>query len=222
VLLLSALAGLAPAACVPLNAQSASSRAQLVNDLADRLDQAGEQTYHAVYRLPQGATASISQAPGSSRTAYVHPGGRLVLTPQLTGDCRISGTVTACTLTPPPSPGSDPPGALLGGLTAHGLIPPSMVISLLAAAALDPGAVVTTHDTTLAGENATCVQVKGVQRAAATEFEVCVTTGGLMGSFTGVVNGAPIEVSLDRYEQTLPADAFDLPPGARIADRRPK
>ena len=93
---------------------------------------------------------------------------------------------------------------------------------LLTATALDSGALVTTRDTTVAGENATCVRVSGAQRAAASEFEVCVTTDGLLGSFTGQVSGSQIDASLDRYDPDVAADAFDLPAGARVVDHRPR
>ena len=209
--------------CVAVNTtQPGGGRAQLVNDLAGRLDRSGSLTYTAVYRLPQGATGTILQAQDPGRAAYSYPGGKLSLTPQQLADCRTEGAVTTCTLTPPPSPGSDPATALIGQIADRGLIPPQLVIGLLTAAAVDTQAVVTTRDTTIAGENATCVQVSGVQNASASSFEVCVTTGGLLGSFTGLVGGTEIDVSLDRYDPSVQPDAFDLPPGARIVDKRPK
>jgi hypothetical protein len=218
-----AVAATALSGCVAVNTtQPGGGRAQLVNDLAGRLDRSGTLTYTAVYRLPQGATGTISQAQDPGRAAYVYPGGKLSLTPQQLADCRTDGTVTTCTLTPPPSPGSDPATALISEIAGRGLVPPQLVIGLLTAAAVDPQAVVTTRDTTIAGENATCVQVTGVQNAKASSFEVCVTTGGLLGSFTGLVNGTRIDVSLDRYDPSVQPDAFDLPPGARIVDKRPK
>src|SRR2546423_1466839 len=112
--------------------------------------------------------------------------------------------------------------ARVGQTADGGVIPPQLVIGLLTAAAVDTQAVVTTRDTTIAGENATCVQVSGVQNAKASSFEVCVTTGGLLGSFTGLVSGTQIDVRLDRFDPTVAPDAFDLPPGARIVDKRPK
>jgi hypothetical protein len=217
------LASTALGGCVAVNTtQPGGGRAQWVSDLASRLDRSGTLTYTAVYSLPQGATASISQAQDPGRAAYVYPGGMLSLTPQQLADCRTAASVTTCTLTPPPSPGSDPATALIAQIAGRGLMATQMVIVLLTAAAVDTQAVVTTSDTTIAGENATCVKVTGVANAAASEFEVCVTTDGLLGSFTGRVNGAEIDVSLDRYDPTVAPDAFDLPPGARIVDQRPK
>jgi hypothetical protein len=208
--------------CVAITAaQPGGGRTQLVSDLAGRLNRSGSLTFTAVYRLPQGATATIAQTTQPSRAAYTYPGGKLVLTPDETADCRAQGGATTCTLTQPPSPGTDPGTALLDGMATHGLIPPSMVVGLLTAAALEPDAVVTTHDTTVAGENATCVHIKGVQNAAASEFDACVTTDGLLGSFSGAVSGAEVDISLERYDPTVAPSAFDLPAGARVVDRRP-
>src|SRR5947207_13671297 len=146
--------------CVAVNAgQPGDGRAQLVADLAGRLGQSGTLTYTAVYRLPQGATATVVQAPNPGRAAYVYPGGRLAITPQYLADCR-AGT---CTLTPPPSPGTDPATALIAEIADRGLIAPDMVVGLLTAVGLDSNAVVTTRDTTIAGENATSVKAYGDQ-----------------------------------------------------------
>ena len=209
--------------CVAVSgAQPDGGRAQLVSDLASRLTRSGTLTYTAVYRLPQGASATIAQDRNPNRDAYTYPGGKLVLTPDSTADCRTTGPSTVCTLTAPPSPDADPAGSLVTEIATRGLIPPIMVIGLLTAAALESGAVVTADDTTIAGENATCVHIKGMQNAAASAFDVCVTTDGLLGSFSGTVSGAQVDVSLDRYDQTVTPTAFDLPAGARIVDQRPR
>ena len=85
-----------------------------------------------------------------------------------------------------------------------------------------PDAVVYESRCTVAGENATCLQVKGVEHAPAPNFEVCVTAGGLLGSFTGLVNATSVDITLDRYDRTVAPDAFNLPAGARVTDNRPK
>lgn len=199
-----------------------AGRAELVSDLAGRLGQAGALTYTATYRLRQGDSATVAQAGNPGRAAYTYPGGKLVLTPEETADCRTQGSTVGCTLTPPPSPATDLGTGLAGELSGQGFVPPAMVIALLTAAALEPEAVVTTHDTTIAGENATCVDIKGVPNAGVTQFDVCVTTDGLLGSFSGMVSGVQVDLSLDRYDQTVAPDAFDLPAGAHIVDQRPK
>src|SRR3954447_10789678 len=58
-----AVAATALSGCVAVNTtQPGGGRVQLVNDLASRLDRSATLTYTAVYRLPQGATGTISQA----------------------------------------------------------------------------------------------------------------------------------------------------------------
>jgi len=207
--------------CVAVSATDpGTGRVQLVSALADRLERAGSLTYTAVYRLPQGVTATIAQAQNPARAAYGYPGGKLILTPTATSDCRTRDRVRTCTLTAPPAPGGDPAGAVVGAIAVQGLIAPAVVVGLLTAAALDGDALVTTHDTTLAGQNATCVDIQGAREAAAPEFEVCVTSEGVLASFAGTVAGAQVDIHLDRYDQTVAPDAFDLPSGATIVDHR--
>jgi len=209
--------------CVAVNSgQPGDSRAQLVGDLAGRLGQSGALTYTAVYRLPQGATATVAQAQNPGRAAYTYPGGKLAITPQYLADCRTGTLFTTCTLTPPPSPGTDPAAALVGEIADRGLIAPEMVIGLLTSVGLDTAAVVTTRDTTIAGENATCLQVTGAQVAFSPAIVVSRVVTTALGSFTGVVSDTSVDVTLDQYEPTVRPDAFDLPAGAKVTDRRPK
>jgi hypothetical protein len=209
--------------CVAVNSgQPGAGRAKLVSDLAARLTRAGGQTYTATYRLGRGDSGTIAQVANPSRVAYTYPGGKLILTPEQAADCRGQGGLLTCTLTPPPSPTTDLGAMRTAELAARGFVPPGMAVALLTAAALEPDAVVTTHDTTIAGENATCVDIKGVPNAAAAQFDVCVTTDGLLGSFSGLVSGVQVDLSLDRYEQTVAPGAFDLPAGATVVDQRPK
>src|SRR5262245_847578 len=128
-----------------------SDRNRLMGDLANRLSRSGRMTYTAVYTMPGGDQATIAQAQAPPRIAYTYPGGSLILTPELAADCR-AGT---CTLTTPPSVGTDPAAALHNALRSGGLVSPTLVASLLTAAALDTNVVIGQHDTTIAGENAT-------------------------------------------------------------------
>lgn len=200
--------------------QGVSSRTQLVNDLADRLSNVNSLTYTAVYHLPGGASGTIAQAQQPARAAYTYPGGKVVLSPQYTADCTTTRGTTTCTLTPAPSPSSQPTTTLLALIGGRGLIAPGTVVGLLAAAALDNNTVVDQHDTTIAGEHATCVDVSGVANAPASAFSVCITTDGLLGSFTGTVSGTRIEVTLDQASQSVAENAFDLPAHAKIIDKR--
>ena len=45
-----------------------------------------------------------------------------------------------------------------------------------------------------------------------------MTTDGLLGSFTGTVGTANVDIALDHYLLTVTSDAFALPPGAKTAN----
>jgi hypothetical protein len=219
------LAGAAwvPAGCTSTgDGRRLSSRAQLADDLTDRMTAAGLLTYTATYSLPHGASATIAQAQDPVRVAYSYPDGKLVLTPDRTADCRTRAGATTCTQSGPPSPPGDPTATLLSRIDGRGLISPALVITLLDAVALDGDSVLTQHDTTLSGEHATCVDVHDLSDAPASAFTACVTTGGLLASFDGTVDGDPIEVTLDHYQTTVAPDAFALPAGARLVPGQPK
>jgi hypothetical protein len=202
------------------DAQQVTGRSRLVSDLATRLAHSGTLTYTATYRMPGGTRATLAQAQVPARAAYTYAGGKLVLTSAATADCRVQGVAATCTLAPPPSPGADPAAALISEIDNLRVMAPSMVIGLLTAAALDADASISQHDTTIVGQNATCANVQGLVNAAATEFTACITSDGLLGSFTGKINGSQVDISLDRYETTVAADTFDLPAGAKVVDKR--
>lgn len=204
------------------NAQQVIDRADLVNDLAARLDRSSELTYSAEYQLSGGNLAVIAQAQEPPRASYTYPGGKLTITAEATAACATANGATSCTLSLPSSPNTKPAASLFADAGRRGLATPTVVIGLLTAAALDTESVIKQHDTTIAGQHATCVDVQNVKNAAASEFDACITTDGVLGSFTGVVNGSPIDLSMTRYRWTVDADAFDLPAGAKVVDRRPE
>jgi hypothetical protein len=222
-LVLVAVAGLVLAAgCDTLNnAQRAIGRADLVNDLATRMDRAAALTYVAEYQLPGGNTATIAQAQQPPRAAYLYPGGRVTVTRDAIAECADVGSKVTCTLTPPPTVTARPAASLFSDAGRHGLVAPSVVIGLLTAAALDADAVIQQHDTTVAGQHVTCVTVEQVDNSSAANFDACVTAEGVLGSFRGVVNGSAREITLINYRESADADAFKLPSGATIVDRRP-
>jgi hypothetical protein len=218
-ILAAALAATPAAACGSAgDAQQILDRARLVNDLADRLTKANELTYTADYLLSDGGTATIAQAQQPRRVAVRYPGGAFLVTPGRVADCRTAGAATTCTLTAPPSPSSD---ALQVTIRDSALIAPAQVVGLLTAASLSSNTVVDEHDTTIGGEHATCVAVTGVENATASAFTACITAAGVLGSFSGTVGGTRLDVSLTRLQDTIAADAFELPTGAKIVDHRP-
>ncbi|MEV0727850.1 hypothetical protein [Polymorphospora sp. NPDC050346] len=191
-------------------------RAELVNDLAARLDRSTELTYSADYQIAGGQTASIVQAQKPVRAAYTYPGGKLTVTDEATVIC-VTEDRTTCTITPPPSPSAKPAITVFQNAGNQGLVTPTMVINMLTTAALDPDAVIEQTDTTVAGRHATCVKVGEV---AASDFTACVTTEGVLGSFRGVVEGKPVELAMSRLRDAVAPDAFEVPAEATVVDRR--
>ncbi|MEV4757427.1 hypothetical protein AB0J86_20240 [Micromonospora sp. NPDC049559] len=195
-------------------------RADLVNDLAARLDRAGELTYWAEYQLPGGQSAAIAQAQKPLRAAYTYPGGKLTVTADSTAECDTAAAKPTCTLNPPPSPSTRPSVTVFASANKRGLVTPPVVIGLLTAAALDPSAVIEQQDTTVAGRHATCVQVDGLANAPTSSFNACVTTEGALGRFRGVLDGKEADLALSRYRTEVDSGVFDLPSGAGVIDRR--
>ncbi|MFC6019481.1 hypothetical protein ACFP2T_25140 [Plantactinospora solaniradicis] len=197
------------------------SRADLVNDLAARLDRSNELTYSADYQLPGGKSASISQSQDPLRAAYAYPGGMLTVTSDATTACDTTGKKPTCTVTAPPATNTKPAIAVFTDMNKRGLVTPPVVIGLLTAAAIDPDAVIRQHDTTVAGRHATCVEVEQLSDAPTARFDACIISEGALGSFTGVLDGKELDVALSRYRDVVEGSAFDLPPGAGVVDRRP-
>lgn len=217
VLAASVIASLTVTGCQALDdAGQALGRADLVNDLAARMDRALEQTWAADYQLTGGQTASIAQTEDPLRSAYTWPAGKITVTQEALTRCATAGGRTSCTVLPPVLTAGKPSVVVYTEVGKHGLITPPAVIRLLTQAALDPAATIIQSDTTLAGHHATCVDVTG----AGDHFTACVTTEGVLGSFTGTLQGKPAELALTRYAETVDAAAFDVPPGAGVVDRR--
>jgi len=212
--------GLLAAGCDTLDGvPRAGEPRSLAGDLATRLEATDARTYTAVYQITGGGQATAAKAVDPSRVAYTYPGGKLIMSPAELIDCRTSGTATRCTVTPVASPDPGPDPALFAELIKHGMVPPPVVVGLLNATALDPDAEVAQRDTTVAGQHATCVSVAGVDNAAASTFEVCVTTDGVLGSFIGVVHGTQVELALTQYQGSVAEDAFAPPANATIVRR---
>lgn len=195
-------------------------RADLINDLAARLDNAGELTYAADYQLTGGESASIVQTQKPRRAAYIYPGGKLTVSAEATTDCEIDGAKPKCVLQPPPTQLNKPSVTVFASAKQHGLVTPPVVVGLLTTAALDPDIVIEQTDTTIAGRHATCVRVVGGTDPEVPTFDACVTTEGALGRFTGTLDGRQVDMALSRYRTEVDAGAFALPAGAGIVDRR--
>ncbi|TDC78093.1 hypothetical protein E1193_21295 [Micromonospora sp. KC606] len=218
VLTVSVIASLSVTGCQGLaDTGRVLGRSDLVNDLAARLDGALSETWAADYQLGGGRTASIAQTQEPLRSTYTWPAGKITVTPEAVTQCETAGGRTACTVLPPAVTAGKPSVLLYAEAKKRGLVTPPAVMGLLTDAALDPDAVITQSDTTVAGHHATCVDVR---RSTGT-FHTCVTSDGVLGSFTGTLDGRSAEVTLSRFSTAVDATAFELPAGAGVVDRRP-
>jgi hypothetical protein len=202
--------------CGGLPAASAQGIAgnNLVTEMVAQLTASADLTYTAAYQLPGGRSGTLTQAQKPLRQGYDHPGGRLVLTEDAVIDCRSK----ACTLTRPTATGLLPPA--LTTVQSSGLVPPAVVIQLLNAAALDQAITVLPRDTTIAGHHATCLDLTGIDDAAARDFSTCVTNDGVLGSFEGTISGTSADMTMTEYEPAARYTSFTPPPGATTTDRR--
>jgi hypothetical protein len=80
------------------------------------------------------------------------------------------------------------------------------VASWLAATAVDPSASTDFSDTTLAGELADCVDVRGAEASPVGAFAVCVTTVGVIASVTAKVGDTAYAAKLVNYHDGVDAD----------------
>ncbi|MEV6598047.1 hypothetical protein AB0M36_14370 [Actinoplanes sp. NPDC051346] len=196
------------------------SRNGLVVDLAAQLAGAANLTYEATYQLAGGASATIAQGQQPARAAYVYPGGKVLVTADATTECRTSVKPATCTMTAPATPTSPPPPAVFRGADTSGMVTPATVLALLNRAALDADARVAQRDTTIAGRHATCVDLTGVDGAAARDFGTCITNEGVLGSFSGVLHQVRVDVAMTDYADRLSEDLFEMPKSAKLIDRR--
>lgn len=207
---------LGTAGCTDLDEASAAgiSRDDLVSEMSTQLAKVTGLTYTATYQLTGGGRATVTQAQKPTRTAYAYPGGRLIETAIGTIRC-TGGTALTCTET-------DPTPATALPLAGSTLVTPEAALAMLNTAALDPEVVTNQHDTTIAGRHATCLDLSGVDGTPTSEFSLCVTNEGALGSFTATIAGTRLEQALTSYAEKAAPGTFALPASARLTDKRTK
>jgi len=126
-----------------------------------------------------------------------------------------TGKAPACTET-------DPTPATTAPLAGSALITPEAALAMLNSAALDQEVDATQHDTTIAGRHAICLDLDNVDGTPARRFSLCVTNEGALGSFAATIAGTHYEQALTTYTEKAAPDAFDLPPAAKLTDKRTK
>jgi hypothetical protein len=217
------LAGLAVATvllgasgCTDLDEASAAGITgdDLVSEIAGQLARVTALTYTAKYHLAGGDTATFTQAQRPTRTAYAFPGGRLIETPAAT--IRCNGPVDkplTCTET-------DPVPATASPLNGAALVTPEAALAMLNTASLDQEVTTSARDTTVAGRHANCLSLAKVDDTPASEFTLCVTNEGALASFTATIAGVRIDQTLTAYAEKADRNLLDLPPTAKVTDRR--
>jgi hypothetical protein len=213
------LAGFGAAGCSPSSVSALPSKATVINELAARLDHGDSNQYQATYRLGGGWRATVSQATGPIRHAWSFSSGSasssFVTTWSATSTC--TGTPVTCTLTAPPVLNDQPDIDAIFRTSGQRFVSAQQLMSLLTNASLH-GATVRGRSTTVAGSSAYCATASG---GGTPGFTGCLTSGGALASFAGTVDGHRVDAELTSISPGQPAaDAFGMPPGATIVDRR--
>jgi hypothetical protein len=245
---LLAAAMLLAAGCADLDDPAAAqglSRNDLVAELAAQLAGSASLTFAATYQLAGGATATITQAQRPLRTAYHYPGGEVLITTAATTLCaKRTCTMTEPTATPPATVFADAlkaglitPTAVEDLLNAARIDPDMTVVQHDTTIAGRHATCVKLGNIDAA--NATESQSSETERRATQPstgsprrspdesdqtpggtFSTCITSDGMVGSFTGTVNGNKIDVALTDYADEVAGNAFDPPPSAKVTDHR--
>lgn len=204
------------AGCTNIDEANAASitRGGLASAMATQLTAGSGISYTARYQLVGGGTATITRGQRPARTAYLYPGGRLLVTTTATLLCTGDKSLT-CTK-------SSPDPAAAAALSGTRLVTPEAALAMLNTAALDPDAVAEPHDTTVAGRHANCLDLSEVDGTPARRFSVCVTNEGALASFTATIKGQHADMALTTYSDRVTPDMFTLPATARVTDRRTK
>jgi hypothetical protein len=180
----------------------------LINDIASRLGTASAKSYTATYSLADDSQASVAHTHDPDATAFRYRDAMVVLTPDGATSCKTAIKPPPCTTTTG-STGEAALPAIDRTIEAGGMIRPETVISKLTQMSLNADAILSETDRTVAATDETCVSISGV--APADQFTACVTTDGLLGAFTGSVNGTAIDIQLVQFTLSADETAFALP-----------
>jgi hypothetical protein len=208
--------------CEAINDATAPiDRGKLLDDMSAQLDRGKAVAYHADYQLAGGNRANVGQQIAPPRTVYGYPGGMIVVGVGDQTQCHTVTRPAKCEVKSITLTGVGVPSTYAEA-TKHGLITAPVVVDLLKVAAMQPGAAVKPHDTTIAGQQASCLEVSGLTDASSPSFSACVTAEGVLASFKGVVGEVNIDQALIEVTRRVSEDSFSLPAGADVVDLRPR
>jgi hypothetical protein len=216
------LALVAVAACLALAGCSGGGpidRSRLIDDMTHQLERGRYTAYSADYQLAGGARASIGQQLDPARTVYGYPGGMLVVYGDQQTICATMARPAKCQVSALPTAATGL-AASYADATRQGFMTAPVVADLLRVAVLQPSTSVKPHDSTIAGQPSSCLEVSGLVDAASPAFTACVTADGVLASFTGLVNGVNVDQALIQVSRKVSEEAFALPAGAQVVDLR--
>jgi outer membrane lipoprotein-sorting protein len=201
--------------------KQAAGNLTAVSELAEKLKNSDKLTYTAEYKLEDGSIAKAVQQPPNA--AFSGKDGTFIVTPESIYICTKKTAKTTCQKTRNTSGGFDATNAgMIPTVTGAGFASAPVVVAVLAAASLQPGVTVEKSTRTIAGEDSTCLKVKGFKTdkdQTLQEFNACVTNSGLLGLFEGTLtDGKKSMIELTKYSTTADASAFKPPAGAEIID----
>lgn len=199
-----------------------TGHSRLIDELAQQVDSADGRGYTAEYLLAGGEqVVTVAKQAEPEQVAFLFPGGRYVITKQFAMLCTPAEAVD-CVLTPAPRVTVTPGATVLSELDGEQFLSVQTVMGWLTEVGASSSANITSETRSIAGAHSTCVSVSGAGTARVSEFEACVTDSGLLGSFTGTVDGEPKSVVLKAVSGTVDPEAFVVPEGASILDERSK
>jgi hypothetical protein len=194
-------------------------RSRLIDDMTHQLERGRSIAYSADYQLFGGARGSIGQQVDPARTVYGYPGGMIVVYADQQTLCATLARPAKCQVKALPSAAARQP-ASYAEATRQGFMTGPVLADLLRVALLQPSTSVKPHDSTIAGQPSSCLEVSGLVDAAASAFTACVTADGVLASFSGLVNGVNVDQALIQVSRKVSEDAFALPAGAQVVDLR--
>ncbi len=216
------LLGLGAGGCEAINdATGPIDRGKLIDDMTAQLDRGRQVYYHADYQLTGGNRASVGQQATPDRIVYGFPGGMILISGSEQTSCDTAARPARCEVNSIALAGNGLPGRYAEA-TEHGLVVGPVVADLLRTAALQPAASVKPHDTTIAGQQASCLEISGLADAPSAAFTACVTAEGVLASFSGVIDGVNVDQALIQVSRRVEEEAFKLPVGADVVDLRPR
>jgi hypothetical protein len=205
-------------ACDMINDATAPiDRDRLLEDMSKQLQRGAQVRYQAEYQLAGGHRATVGQQTSPLKTSYEYPGGLLIIGEADRTMCDIAVAPARCEIRSKDTRA----GAAYTDVIKKGLMTTPVLADLLRIAALQQTSSVKGHDTTVAGLQASCLEILGLTEAAAANFTACVTADGVVASFAGLVNGANVDFALVHLALRAPdADAFTVPADANVVDLR--